>query len=124
MPKTVTRQPAPATRRGGPSKPPPACSTRSASTTTASTPSSRTTLPYLASLGTPIIVSIAGRTHDEFVEMAGTTRAAPPGVAAIELNISCPNVSGGVDFGTDPAMCERRRAPVRARRAARRSSPS
>ncbi len=29
-----------------------------------------------------------------------------PGVAAIELNISCPNVSHGVDFGTDPAMCE------------------
>ena len=29
------------------------------------------------------------------------------GVAALELNISCPNVSGGVDFGTDPQMCER-----------------
>ena len=30
-----------------------------------------------------------------------------PGIAALELNISCPNVSGGVDCGTDPAMCER-----------------
>ena len=29
-----------------------------------------------------------------------------PGVDALELNISCPNVSGGIDFGTDPAMCE------------------
>jgi dihydroorotate dehydrogenase (NAD+) catalytic subunit len=29
------------------------------------------------------------------------------GIAAVELNISCPNVSGGVDFGTDTAMCER-----------------
>ena len=28
------------------------------------------------------------------------------GAAAIELNISCPNVSGGVDFGTDTAACE------------------
>ena len=28
-------------------------------------------------------------------------------VDAIELNISCPNVSGGVDFGTDPSMCSR-----------------
>ena len=28
--------------------------------------------------------------------------ATPPGVAAVELNISCPNVSGGVDFGTEP----------------------
>lgn len=63
-------------------------------------------LPYLGSRGTAIIVSIAGRTHDEFVEMA--TRLAPHAeVAAIELNISCPNVSGGVDFGTDAHMCER-----------------
>jgi dihydroorotate dehydrogenase (NAD+) catalytic subunit len=63
-------------------------------------------LPYLASLGVPIIVSIAGRTHGEFVQM--TARLADlTGIAAIELNISCPNVSGGVDFGTDPGACER-----------------
>jgi dihydroorotate dehydrogenase (NAD+) catalytic subunit len=63
-------------------------------------------LPYLASRGTAIIVSIAGRTHEEFVEMAA--QLLPHGeVAAIELNISCPNVSGGVDFGTDASMCER-----------------
>jgi len=63
-------------------------------------------LPYLGTLGVPVIVSIAGRTHDEFVAM--TRRLAGlAGAAAIELNISCPNVSGGVDFGTDPAMCER-----------------
>jgi dihydroorotate dehydrogenase (NAD+) catalytic subunit len=30
-----------------------------------------------------------------------------PGAAAVELNISCPNVSGGVDFGTSSQMCER-----------------
>ena len=36
-----------------------------------------------------------------------------PGVAALELNISCPNVSGGVDFGTDPVMCEAVVAGVR-----------
>jgi dihydroorotate dehydrogenase (NAD+) catalytic subunit len=70
-------------------------------------------LPYLAELGTPIIVSIAGRTHDEFVQM--TRRLADlVGIAALELNISCPNVSGGVDFGTDPAMCERLVAECRA----------
>jgi dihydroorotate dehydrogenase (NAD+) catalytic subunit len=63
-------------------------------------------LPYLSSLNVPIIVSIAGRTHEEFAAM--TRRLAGlAGIAAIELNISCPNVSGGVDFGTDPAMCER-----------------
>ena len=63
-------------------------------------------LPYLATLGVPIIVSIAGRTHEEFTRMTSRLNGMV-GVAAIELNISCPNVSGGVDFGTDAAMCER-----------------
>jgi dihydroorotate dehydrogenase (NAD+) catalytic subunit len=63
-------------------------------------------LPYLATLGVPIIVSIAGRTHEEFVRMTARLDGLT-GVAAIELNISCPNVSGGVDFGTDAALCER-----------------
>jgi dihydroorotate dehydrogenase (NAD+) catalytic subunit len=62
--------------------------------------------PYLAGLGVPIIVSIAGRTHDEFVAMSRRLDGLA-GIVALELNISCPNVSGGVDFGTDPAMCER-----------------
>jgi len=63
-------------------------------------------LPYLASLGPPVIVSVAGKSYEEFVELAGRLDGVP-GVAGIELNISCPNVAGGVDFGTDPAMCER-----------------
>ncbi len=63
-------------------------------------------LPYFGALRVPIIVSIAGRTHDEFVGMARRLDGLV-GIAALELNISCPNVSGGVDFGTDPAMCER-----------------
>ena len=63
-------------------------------------------LPYLASLGPPIIVSIAGRSQAEFTEMAARLDGVA-GVAALELNISCPNVSGGVDFGTDPAMCQK-----------------
>lgn len=62
-------------------------------------------MPYLASTGSPVIVSVAGRSADEFVELAARLNDVP-GVAAVELNISCPNVSGGVDFGTDPAMCE------------------
>jgi dihydroorotate dehydrogenase (NAD+) catalytic subunit len=62
-------------------------------------------LPYLSNIGSPVIVSIAGRTLDEFVTMAARLGDCA-GVAAIELNISCPNVSGGVDFGTDPDSCE------------------
>jgi dihydroorotate dehydrogenase (NAD+) catalytic subunit len=69
-------------------------------------------LPYLSSLGAPIIVSIAGHDYDEFVAMAARLDNLP-GVGALELNISCPNVSGGVDFGTDPAMCRRVVAGVR-----------
>jgi dihydroorotate dehydrogenase (NAD+) catalytic subunit len=70
-------------------------------------------LPYLVTVGSPIIVSIAGRTADEFVEMSAQLSDAS-GAAAVELNISCPNVSGGVDFGTSPLMCERLVADCRA----------
>jgi dihydroorotate dehydrogenase (NAD+) catalytic subunit len=70
-------------------------------------------LPYLASLSTAIIVSIAGRTHGEFVDMSAQL-SEHDGVDAVELNISCPNVSGGVDFGTDPNMCRRVVADCRA----------
>ena len=62
--------------------------------------------PYLRGLGTPIVVSIAGHDLDEFVALAARLDGLA-GVAALELNISCPNVSGGVDFGTDPAQCRR-----------------
>ncbi|NIP86953.1 MAG: dihydroorotate dehydrogenase [Planctomycetales bacterium] len=70
-------------------------------------------LPYLSQLPVPVIVSIAGRTAEEFVELAGRLDQ-QEGVAAIELNISCPNVSGGVDMGTDPKLCEQVVAGCRA----------
>lgn len=63
-------------------------------------------LPYLSSLGTAIIVSIAGKTPDEFIELASRLNKTS-GIAALELNISCPNVSGGVDFGTNACSCEK-----------------
>lgn len=63
-------------------------------------------LPYLANLASPVIVSIAGHDLAEFTTMAARLDGLA-GVAAIELNVSCPNVSGGVDFGVDPAMCRK-----------------
>jgi len=69
-------------------------------------------LPYLAELGPKIIVSIAGKSQREFVEMAARLDGLR-GVDALELNVSCPNVSGGVDFGTDPRLCEEVVAGVR-----------
>ncbi len=62
-------------------------------------------LQYLRTIDTAIIVSVAGKSRDEFIELAKRIEAAG-GASALELNVSCPNVSGGVDFGTDPAMCE------------------
>lgn len=60
-------------------------------------------LDFLLGLGTAIIANIAGHDRDEFLRMAERLDSCP-GLAAIELNISCPNVSGGIDFGTDPEM--------------------
>ncbi len=69
-------------------------------------------LPYLLTLGAPVIVNIAAKTTDEFHQMA-TVLNAQEGVAAVELNISCPNVSGGVDFGTNPELAAEVVAAVR-----------
>jgi dihydroorotate dehydrogenase (NAD+) catalytic subunit len=60
-------------------------------------------LEYLSSLGTKVIANIAGHDRDEFVQMAARLDRCP-GLSGLELNISCPNVSGGVDFAIDPAM--------------------
>jgi len=60
-------------------------------------------LDYLAGLGTKVIANIAGHDRDEFVRMAERLDQCHA-LAGLELNISCPNVSGGVDFGIDPEM--------------------
>ncbi|QDT64208.1 dihydroorotate dehydrogenase [Calycomorphotria hydatis] len=62
-------------------------------------------IPYLTSLDTALIVNIAGKNEDEFMQMAERLNEFD-GIAALELNISCPNVSGGVDYGTDPTKAE------------------
>lgn len=63
-------------------------------------------LPYLATLAAPIVVSVAGRTVEDFTQLTARIGECE-GVAAIELNLSCPNVSGGVDFGTNAESCQR-----------------
>jgi dihydroorotate dehydrogenase (NAD+) catalytic subunit len=59
-------------------------------------------LPELSLLSVPLIVSVMGTSHDEFtglVEGVGTR----PEVAAVELNVSCPNVESGLIVGEQPA---------------------
>jgi dihydroorotate dehydrogenase (NAD+) catalytic subunit len=63
-------------------------------------------LPYLRTLPTAIIANIAGEAADDFIEMAAQI-GREPGLAALELNLSCPNVAGGIDFATDPALTRR-----------------
>ena len=59
-------------------------------------------MPFLEQFDTPIIVNFFGNTQDEYGEVAARLDDVP-GVAALEMNISCPNVKhGGIVFGTDP----------------------
>jgi dihydroorotate dehydrogenase (NAD+) catalytic subunit len=63
-------------------------------------------LPYLRTLPTALIANIAGKNEAEFIEMAAQIGALE-GIAGLELNLSCPNVAGGVDFATDPMITRR-----------------
>jgi dihydroorotate dehydrogenase (NAD+) catalytic subunit len=61
----------------------------------------REKMPYLRTLDTAIIVNVGGGPLEEFVYV--TERLADcEGIDALEINMSCPNVSGGLDFSTDP----------------------
>jgi dihydroorotate dehydrogenase (NAD+) catalytic subunit len=69
-------------------------------------------LPYLRTLPTAIVANIAGKNEAEFVEMAEQI-GREQGLAGLELNLSCPNVAGGVDFATDPEVTRRVVSTVR-----------
>jgi dihydroorotate dehydrogenase (NAD+) catalytic subunit len=70
--------------------------------------------PLWATWDVPVIVNIAGHTVDEYVEVARRLDGVA-GVAALEVNISCPNVAqGGLEFGTDPAAAASVTKAVRA----------
>jgi dihydroorotate dehydrogenase (NAD+) catalytic subunit len=63
----------------------------------------REKLPFLRTLTPPLIVNVAGESVEDFREL--TKRIGDQkGVAGIELNVSCPNVAGGLDFSTDPQL--------------------
>jgi dihydroorotate dehydrogenase (NAD+) catalytic subunit len=58
-------------------------------------------MPELRARGATVIVNVCGTTIDEYVEVSRMLSDAE-GVAAIELNISCPNIKeGGIQFGCD-----------------------
>jgi len=60
-------------------------------------------LPVLRKYDTPIIANVFGYSVEDYVEVIRVLEDAE-GLAAYELNISCPNVKkGGIQFGGDPA---------------------
>lgn len=72
-------------------------------------------LPFLKQFDTPVIVNFFGNTQDEYAEVAARLDELP-GVAGLEMNISCPNVKyGGIIFGTDPQAAYAAVAAVRKR---------
>jgi dihydroorotate dehydrogenase (NAD+) catalytic subunit len=70
-------------------------------------------LPYLRTVGTAVIANIAGEDEDQFVAMSEAI-GGEPGLAALELNVSCPNVSHGLDLGIDAKAVARLVRRVRA----------
>ena len=64
-------------------------------------------LPWLVSQKARVIVSIAGETVEEYATLARKVRSAP-GISALEVNISCPNVENrGMVFACDPEASRR-----------------
>jgi dihydroorotate dehydrogenase (NAD+) catalytic subunit len=69
-------------------------------------------LPQLATLPVPLIVNVMGFSRDEVSELVGAF-AERDEVAALELNVSCPNVETGLVMGADPHEVERLLVAVR-----------
>ncbi len=70
-------------------------------------------LPFMKQLGCAVIANIAGHALDEYVEMALQLEATA--VDAVEVNLSCPNVSQGcMSFGSNARMVEQVTRAVRA----------
>ena len=61
----------------------------------------RDVAPIWATWRVPVIANIAGESVGDYVELARRLDAVP-GISGLELNISCPNVASGLEFGSDP----------------------
>ena len=64
-------------------------------------------LPVLRERGAVVAVNVFGERMEEYLEVIDRCER-EEGIAAYELNVSCPNVTaGGIEFGHDPAQLER-----------------
>jgi len=63
-------------------------------------------LPRALELGPPVFLNVAGESHQEYVEVVERVQGC--GAAALEVNLSCPNVQGAaLPFATDAPACEK-----------------
>ena len=58
-------------------------------------------LPMLRRYEAPILVNVVGKSIEDYQKVVSTL-ADEPGVSGFELNVSCPNVKEGLQFGLDP----------------------
>lgn len=63
------------------------------------------TLPKMRGYGPKAVVNIVGHDLEEYVWLTERFDN-EEGVAALELNLSCPNVAGGMQFATDAGQCD------------------
>jgi dihydroorotate dehydrogenase (NAD+) catalytic subunit len=63
-------------------------------------------LPELAQLPAPLITNVMGSTAEEIAKLLHACDVREE-IAAVELNVSCPNVHTGLDIGADPGQLER-----------------
>lgn len=71
-------------------------------------------LPFLRKAGATVIVNIWGRSIEEYRDVAERLENEKKGIAALEINISCPNIKeGGIAFGIDLKLASSVVAEVR-----------
>lgn len=69
-------------------------------------------IDYLEQLGIPVIVNVVGHSTEDYCTVCRRLDAIEC-IAGLELNVSCPNVEDGLEFGTDPKRLQRLVATVR-----------
>jgi len=59
-------------------------------------------IPLYSTIGTQIIMNIAGTTMDEYIDIVRKVESVSSNIVGYEVNISCPNVKkGGMEFGVN-----------------------
>jgi len=74
----------------------------------------REDLPQLAELGVPLVTNVMGASAEEIAQLLEACEQRQE-IAAVELNVSCPNVKTGLDIGSDPRQLEEVVREVRGR---------